>query len=160
MITTIQILQMVGGIIVTVTGAYETVYHPDRCAINASNYKLGLAMYGSYFALFVALFIDKFVKPKVRHRQNSPVSHIPRLYCDEVVQSLDGADVLATVCVAVVSLTRSACVLLRCVRVQKDSSAAVSSSTKGKEAGGTGEFCNSAVSNDAAGFFHGKLVRA
>ena len=46
------------------------------------------------------------------------------------------------------------------MRVQKDSSAAVSSSTKGKEAGGTGEFCNSAVSNDAAGFFHGKLVRA
>ena len=88
MITTIQILQMVGGIVVTVTGAYETVYHPDRCAINASNYKLGLAMYGSYFALFVALFIDKFVKPKVQHRQNSPVSHVPRLHCDEVVQSL------------------------------------------------------------------------
>lgn len=101
LITTIQILQMVGGIIVTVTGAYQTVYFPESCSINAANYKMGLAMYGSYFALFVALFADKFIKPK------------------------------------------------------KAKAAKADESPKE----GSAEFCNASVSNDAAGFFHGKLRR-
>ena len=97
LITTVQILQMVGGIIVTTTGAYQSVYFPESCRVNAANYKMGLAMYGSYFALFVALFADKFLKPKK-----------PR------------------------------------------------AATASKQA--PQEFCNASVSNDAAGFFHGKLV--
>ena len=64
LITTVQILQMIGGIVVTVTGAYQTVYHPESCNINAANYKLGLAMYFSYCVLFMTLFYDKFLKPK------------------------------------------------------------------------------------------------
>ena len=109
LITTIQILQMVGGIIVTVTGAYQTVYFPESCSINAANYKMGLAMYGSYFALFVALFADKFIKPK-KPKAASAAS---------------------------------------------PTAASAGSATKESSA----EFCNANVSNDAAGFFHGKLRR-
>ena len=99
LITTIQILQMVGGIIVTATGAYQSIYNPHVCKINAANYKMGLAMYGSYFALFVALFADKFLKPKKLKAETAKLEQ------------------------------------------------------------GSQEFCNASVSNDAAGFFHGKLVR-
>jgi len=35
----------------------------EKCFVNGPNYRMGLAMYGSYFMLFTKLFIDKY-KPK------------------------------------------------------------------------------------------------
>lgn len=74
LITTIQILQMVGGIVVTVWGAWQTYFHPQKCSINAANYRLGLAMYTSYFALFLRLFVGKFCscKRKTASREDDP----------------------------------------------------------------------------------------
>eukprot|EP00755_Sulcionema_specki_P007443 Sspe_Gene.5579::Locus_1845_Transcript_1_1_Confidence_1.000_Length_904::g.5579::m.5579/K10203/ELOVL6; elongation of very long chain fatty acids protein 6 len=57
LITTIQILQMVMGIVVTVTSAYWHVEEgKEGCYVDPANYKLGLGMYSSYFVLFAILF--------------------------------------------------------------------------------------------------------
>ena len=87
LITTIQILQMVGGIVVTVTGAYQSIYNPHVCHINAANYKMGLAKYGSYFALFVALFADKFLKPKKPKEASAKAEQAPREFCNATVSN-------------------------------------------------------------------------
>jgi len=63
-ITTIQIMQMIGGIIVTCTGWYHTHNNQRNCSVDAANSKLGLGMYASYCVLFMALFFDKFLKSR------------------------------------------------------------------------------------------------
>ena len=61
MIKTIQILQMAVGSAVTVTSALEHRAGGDAaCKVDPANYKLGLAMYGSYFCLFSMLFANKY----------------------------------------------------------------------------------------------------
>ena len=59
---------------VTVWGAWQTYFHPQKCSINAANYRLGLAMYTSYFALFLRLFVGKFCscKRKTASREDDP----------------------------------------------------------------------------------------
>eukprot|EP00954_Amorphochlora_amoebiformis_P004931 387316-Amorphochlora_amoeboformis.AAC.2 len=52
------------GMVVTATSAYHHMSGGDeKCFVNGPNYRMGLAMYGSYFMLFTKLFIDKY-KPK------------------------------------------------------------------------------------------------
>lgn len=61
-ITAFQVLQMVGGIIVTTTSAYTHWAHgPESCSVNGSNYRLGLLMYSTYFVLFVCLFYKLYM---------------------------------------------------------------------------------------------------
>ncbi|CAE8666492.1 unnamed protein product [Polarella glacialis] len=61
LITTLQILQMVGGMVVCVTAARRHMAGGAQvCAVDAANYKLGLAMYSSYFILFFLLFWNKY----------------------------------------------------------------------------------------------------
>jgi hypothetical protein len=65
-ITTIQLLQMVMGIVVTV---YSMVQHAQgkTCFVSLANSLLGMLMYASYFALFLQLFLSHYVyskKPK------------------------------------------------------------------------------------------------
>eukprot|EP00467_Chlorarachnion_reptans_P023717 CAMPEP_0114509608 /NCGR_PEP_ID=MMETSP0109-20121206/13305_1 /TAXON_ID=29199 /ORGANISM="Chlorarachnion reptans, Strain CCCM449" /LENGTH=322 /DNA_ID=CAMNT_0001688781 /DNA_START=100 /DNA_END=1068 /DNA_ORIENTATION=- len=63
MITVIQILQMVVGMIVTATSAFHhTMGGDSACHVNGPNYRMGLAMYCSYFILFVKLFLQKYGK--------------------------------------------------------------------------------------------------
>lgn len=65
LITTIQILQMAVGSYVTWHSA--CMYYregPKACAVNAANFKLGLAMYGAYFLLFCLLFYNKYFGAK------------------------------------------------------------------------------------------------
>eukprot|EP00947_MAST-08B_sp_MAST-8B-sp1_P005089 g5089.t1 len=65
LITTIQISQMVGGMVVCWTAARQKLAFGDKgCMVEDNNWKLGLAMYFSYFLLFAALFYEKFLKPK------------------------------------------------------------------------------------------------
>mmetsp|Transcript_47677 Transcript_47677/g.103683 ORF Transcript_47677/g.103683 Transcript_47677/m.103683 type:complete len:349 (+) Transcript_47677:44-1090(+) len=68
-ITTIQIIQMVGGIVCLTKVAYEQLYMGEvkTCDVNPANWKLGLAMYLSYFFLFAVLFAQKYYfSPKPR----------------------------------------------------------------------------------------------
>jgi len=72
LITTLQISQMVLGIVVTVTAAIEKFHYGNVCHANDSNIKLGLGMYVSYLILFVVLFYDKFVsKPSNSSKTNN-----------------------------------------------------------------------------------------
>lgn len=57
-ITICQILQMVVGSYVTVMGMVY-VGEGETCKIDLSNSRLGLAMYISYFILFVVFFYEK-----------------------------------------------------------------------------------------------------
>merc|ERR1712137_782056 len=59
-ITSIQILQMVGGIICLVTVAVMQNWGSE-CSVDPANWKLGLMMYFSYFLLFGWLFVQKYL---------------------------------------------------------------------------------------------------
>lgn len=84
-ITTLQILQMVGGTFILIQCAY-TIYVSGRtCHIDRNNLMAGLAMYLSYFALFAAFFVNKYLvgggrKPgagaggEKNQKQNLPVA--------------------------------------------------------------------------------------
>merc|ERR1719440_218445 len=60
LITSLQLLQMVVGIVVTVA---SVVYHANgmTCYVSLVNSVLGLVMYSSYFALFLQLFLNHYV---------------------------------------------------------------------------------------------------
>ena len=56
-ITTIQIVQMIVGMAVTVASALKHMEGGnDACWVNPANYKMGFAMYATYFVLFAILF--------------------------------------------------------------------------------------------------------
>ena len=59
-ITSMQLLQMVVGIAVTVA---SVVYHYNEktCYVSLVNSALGLVMYSSYFVLFLQLFLNHYV---------------------------------------------------------------------------------------------------
>jgi len=59
-ITLLQLAQMVVGIFVTVKAVFYQV-SGDDCRVNKTNSLLGLAMYSSYFLLFLKLFLDNYV---------------------------------------------------------------------------------------------------
>lgn len=64
-ITAIQILQMVGGIVVTYTAAVEhSAGGQDACYTDGANWKLGLGMYVAYFLLFSRLFYEKYLQKR------------------------------------------------------------------------------------------------
>merc|ERR1711871_1253430 len=66
LITTVQLLQMVVGSTVTAWAAWEKS-NDDSCAAYASNLRLGLVMYTSYFVLFAILFYNLYLKPGGKH---------------------------------------------------------------------------------------------
>lgn len=60
-ITTVQILQMVMGMYVISFAGRQRMNAKESCHIDPANYKLGLAMYTCYCALFVVLFGSKYL---------------------------------------------------------------------------------------------------
>eukprot|EP00284_Hemiselmis_tepida_P003988 CAMPEP_0174944616 /NCGR_PEP_ID=MMETSP1355-20121228/79607_1 /TAXON_ID=464990 /ORGANISM="Hemiselmis tepida, Strain CCMP443" /LENGTH=87 /DNA_ID=CAMNT_0016191935 /DNA_START=3 /DNA_END=263 /DNA_ORIENTATION=+ len=65
-ITTVQILQMAVGSLVTFSSAAAHAAGGEQaCFVDAANYKLGLAMYGSYLVLFIGLFGKKYFGRKL-----------------------------------------------------------------------------------------------
>jgi hypothetical protein len=68
LITTIQLIQMVVGTLVTFNTA-RTINAGLPCAVDHANYKLGLAMYISYFVLFAILFYNLYLAPGGKHRR-------------------------------------------------------------------------------------------
>lgn len=69
-ITTLQLTQMVVGIVVTVT---SVVYHARgvTCYVSLTNSALGLLMYASYFVLFLQLFLSHYVYSKKKPQKGS-----------------------------------------------------------------------------------------
>uniref|UniRef100_A0A7S1MTL2 Elongation of fatty acids protein n=1 Tax=Neobodo designis TaxID=312471 RepID=A0A7S1MTL2_NEODS len=63
-ITTLQLLQMVVGMTAIVAAFYYLDNHPDSCAIDRANSRMGLIMYTSYFILFASLFKKLYLTPK------------------------------------------------------------------------------------------------
>jgi hypothetical protein len=62
LITSSQILQMAVGSVVTFASASTHYRHgAAACKVDPANYKLGLAMYSSYFVLFCGLFLNKYL---------------------------------------------------------------------------------------------------
>jgi len=72
-ITTMQLSQMVMGITVTVA---SVIYHAQGvpCYVNLTNSMLGLAMYSSYFVLFLKLFLDHYVYKKSSASSTKPAA--------------------------------------------------------------------------------------
>ena len=66
LITSIQMIQMIVGCLVTYNTAV-TKQNGGECAVNSANYKLGLAMYGTYFGLFAVLFYNLYLKQGGKH---------------------------------------------------------------------------------------------
>jgi hypothetical protein len=82
-ITAMQIVQMIFGMVVLVSVAFyaststrqmvggpeggqswETGYDSEACYVDGANLKMGLAMYFSYFVLFALFFWDKYCTKK------------------------------------------------------------------------------------------------
>jgi len=61
-ITSLQLLQMVVGVTVTVIAATFVFEDQASCHADAGNLKLGLAMYASYLVLFAVLFHNLYIK--------------------------------------------------------------------------------------------------
>ena len=79
-ITTIQLAQMIGGIFVILYAAYMQVIDGSYCNHHPVNWKLGIAMYASYFTLFSILFYQKYLQPKSEHgvKVNTPCFAEPK----------------------------------------------------------------------------------
>lgn len=71
LITTLQLTQMVVGIVVTVA---SVVYHANghACYVSLFNSALGLIMYSSYFVLFLQLFLNHYVFAKKGGKKAAP----------------------------------------------------------------------------------------
>jgi len=89
LITFVQLLQMVAGMtIMYLTAKNRWSGEPwasagvlgaaneskSMCSIHPSNYKMGLAMYTSYFFLFAVLFYNLYLDPKGKHARRSRAS--------------------------------------------------------------------------------------
>ena len=75
-LTILQLLQMVGGIIVTVASAVYSTTEGMGCHYNATNTLLGLVMYLSYFVLFFELFLDRRRKRQTEQRTGQPTGQL------------------------------------------------------------------------------------
>lgn len=96
LITTVQLLQMVVGGAVTFMGAYWT-YHEgfENCHVDPANYKLGLAMYFSYFILFAVLFWNLYIAGGKKKQSNAPVKEEDTV-CGMAVRNGDAAGMFRT----------------------------------------------------------------
>lgn len=68
-ITVIQILQMVGGLIITAVAIYAKNYKPgcvwqNPATTNIPVLSMSLCIYGSYFILFTRFYIERYLSPK------------------------------------------------------------------------------------------------
>lgn len=61
LITILQIAQMVAGLDICLYTAYYAYFSPLGCGIRLPLIRLGVVMYGSYFILFVAFFVQRYV---------------------------------------------------------------------------------------------------
>jgi len=66
-ITTIQIVQMIGGVSLTLTGFYYYMIEKEgECYVNKENNVAAFLMYGSYLFLFCQFFFSRYFKASVK----------------------------------------------------------------------------------------------
>ena len=70
LITTIQLVQMIVGSIVMIN-VWSVKKDGGECFVIPANYKLGLAMYLSYFCLFAVLFYNLYLKEGGKHAKKA-----------------------------------------------------------------------------------------
>ena len=89
LITSLQLLQMVIGIVVTVS---SVVYHAydATCYVSLFNSALGLVMYSSYFVLFLQLFLNHYVFNKKVAKKSLPSDVCPP--ADEIARAADATN--------------------------------------------------------------------
>lgn len=68
LITTLQLVQMVQGLIVSISSFYY-LYSPRGCHVDPANTKMGLFMYFTYFVLFAYFFQQSYGKNGRKTRQ-------------------------------------------------------------------------------------------
>jgi elongation of very long chain fatty acids protein 6 len=73
LITSLQLLQMVVGMAVTVA-SFVWSLDGEGCHVDAANSRLGLIMYTSYFILFAALFKKLYLTPGGRKKPSAEVA--------------------------------------------------------------------------------------
>lgn len=74
LITFLQIAQMLIGYAICLYTGYHTFLSSRGCDADPMLIRMGLLMYGSYFALFVAFFAKRYGKSKRRHSTTPPVA--------------------------------------------------------------------------------------
>lgn len=91
-ITVAQISQMIMGVTVTIVGWYLMLYRPkDGCMLTRDNNLAALLMYGSYLALFVQFFVQRYFSNQTKLKKaaatagsssrtdnGKPRRHVPR----------------------------------------------------------------------------------
>jgi hypothetical protein len=70
LITTLQISQMVVGVILTALG-FIYVGSSPQCWISAENNRAAFCMYGSYLALFVQFFVTRYFGGSGKKKTNN-----------------------------------------------------------------------------------------
>ena len=80
-ITTIQLAQMVGGIVI--------LFYSTGCdKFDTNGFAAASVMYGSYLLLFGKLFIDKYIYPKPRKQESSKIKQL-KIKHEEKVKQLE-----------------------------------------------------------------------
>ncbi|CUG04806.1 fatty acid elongase, putative [Bodo saltans] len=75
LITSLQLLQMVVGMAVTIA-TFVWRQDSEGCSVNAANSRMGLIMYTSYFILFAALFKKLYLTPGGRKKTSTEAAAI------------------------------------------------------------------------------------
>jgi GNS1/SUR4 family len=74
---------MIVGVIVTIVGCYLVWFDPvsrslrnteNYCRLNSKNVSGGVILYGSYLALFLEFFIERYFRNKSQKKKNIPSS--------------------------------------------------------------------------------------
>jgi len=86
-ITLLQLVQMLVGMFITIKAVLHQIAG-EECHVNKTNSVLGLAMYASYFVLFLKLFLDNYyLKPRTQ-RQRS-VREVVRSMSRKITQNVE-----------------------------------------------------------------------
>lgn len=81
-ITSLQLAQMVMGMIVCVATRYYMITSDEKCWADNANNKLGLLMYTSYFILFGALFRDHYCNGRSKQAKKDPSEDTSSAICN------------------------------------------------------------------------------
>jgi hypothetical protein len=90
-ITTLQLLQMVVGMTAIAAAFYHKDNHPNGCAVDRANSRMGLIMYTSYFILFASLFKKLYLTPKPKKGGKGAKADADDSICSAATAAMDKA---------------------------------------------------------------------
>lgn len=74
LITGAQLLQMVVGTVVVLYTYYYSYFTEEGCGVDRRTIRMGLSMYGSYFVLFAALFIQLYMSKGSKKKRKAQLA--------------------------------------------------------------------------------------